>query len=61
MDFPLKWARYVKTNSHHIPLGSGAMAPQPKRGGNASAKLIVHEIQTKLKDTAFLLMFAWNI
>ena len=49
------WASFVKIAAHHIPLGSGAMPPQPKSGGKASAKLVIHEIPTKPKDTALLL------
>ena len=51
-------------NTDHIPFGSGAMPPHPKRGGRERAKLAVHEKQTKAKDTALWLMwsaFAWRI
>ena len=43
-------------NTDHIPFGSGAMPPHPKRGGRERAKLAVHEKQTKDKDTALWLM-----
>ena len=46
-----------------MPLGSGAIAPQPKRGGKARPKLAVHEIQTKPKDTVLLVKrqaLSWN-
>ena len=46
----------VFQNTDHIPFGSGAMPPHPKRGGRERAKLAVHEKQTKAKDTALWLM-----
>ena len=46
----------VFQNTDHIPFGSGAMPPHPKRGGRERAKLAVHEKQTKDKDTALWLM-----
>ena len=42
----------VFQNTDHIPFGSGAMPPHPKRGGRERAKLAVQEKQTKAKDTA---------
>ena len=46
----------VFQNTDHIPFGSGAMPPHPKRGGKERAKLAVQEKQTKAKDTALWLM-----
>ena len=45
----------ILKNTDHIPFGSGAMPPHPKRGGKERAKLAVHEKLTKAKDTALLL------
>ena len=50
-------ASSIKTVAHRNPLGSGAIPPQPKRGGKESAKLVAQEIQTKPEDTALLFKF----
>ena len=53
-EVPLFLNSYANTYAHHMPLGSGAIPPQPKRGGSASPKLAVHEMPTKPRDTVLL-------